>query len=107
QNPTESHRPMGSSQGLRAQSGLTTGAVSFQWKRGWGNAEGRSRSQYEFRLCCEEYPPAVGGVSMDGELSGQVVIVTGAGRGIGRAVVTELAGAGARLVMVARTRADL
>jgi 3-oxoacyl-[acyl-carrier protein] reductase len=44
---------------------------------------------------------------MDGELSGQVVIVTGAGRGIGRAVVTELAGAGARLVMVARTRADL
>jgi 3-oxoacyl-[acyl-carrier protein] reductase len=44
---------------------------------------------------------------MDGELLGQVVIVTGAGRGIGRAVVTELAGAGARLVLVARTKADL
>lgn len=44
---------------------------------------------------------------MNGELAGQVVIVTGAGRGIGRAVGKELAGAGARLVLVARTRADL
>ncbi|HYM69664.1 MAG TPA: SDR family oxidoreductase [bacterium] len=44
---------------------------------------------------------------MDGELSGQVVIVTGAGRGIGRAVAAELAAAGARLVLVARTKADL
>ena len=44
---------------------------------------------------------------MDGELSGQVVIVTGAGRGIGRAVGAELAAAGARLVLVARTRGDL
>ncbi|HYM92117.1 MAG TPA: SDR family NAD(P)-dependent oxidoreductase, partial [bacterium] len=44
---------------------------------------------------------------MDGELSGQVVIITGAGRGIGRAAVGELAAAGARLVLVARTRADL
>jgi 3-oxoacyl-[acyl-carrier protein] reductase len=44
---------------------------------------------------------------MDGELSGQVVIITGAGRGIGRALVTELAAAGARLVLVARTRTDL
>ncbi len=40
-------------------------------------------------------------------MAGQVVIVTGAGRGIGRAVAAELAGAGARLVLVARTRADL
>ena len=44
---------------------------------------------------------------MDGDLAGQVVIVTGAGRGIGRAVGKELAGAGARLVLVARTQADL
>src|SRR5262249_53139098 len=49
----------------------------------------------------------VGGGQVDGELSGQVIIVTGAGRGIGRAVATELAGAGARLVLVARTAADL
>jgi len=44
---------------------------------------------------------------MDGELFGQVVVVTGAGRGIGRAVGVELAAAGARLVLVARTRGDL
>ena len=44
---------------------------------------------------------------MDGELFGQVVIITGAGRGIGRAVGVELAAAGARLVLVSRTRADL
>ena len=44
---------------------------------------------------------------MGEELSGQVVIVTGAGRGIGRAVAKNLAEAGARIVLVARTGADL
>ncbi|HET7264292.1 MAG TPA: SDR family NAD(P)-dependent oxidoreductase [bacterium] len=44
---------------------------------------------------------------MGGELSGQVIIVTGAGRGIGRAVVKELADAGARLVLVARSEPEL
>ncbi|HKX18384.1 MAG TPA: SDR family NAD(P)-dependent oxidoreductase [bacterium] len=41
------------------------------------------------------------------DLSGKAIIVTGAGRGIGRAVAKELAGAGARLVLVARTEPEL
>ncbi len=41
------------------------------------------------------------------ELSGQIAIVTGAGRGLGRAFATALAGAGAHVVVTSRSELDL
>src|SRR5262249_7237641 len=40
-------------------------------------------------------------------LKGQIVVVTGAGRGIGRAIATELAARGAHVAMIARSEAEL
>ena len=44
---------------------------------------------------------------MSGQLSGQVVLITGAGRGIGRALATRFAYEGASLALMSRTPADI
>jgi NAD(P)-dependent dehydrogenase (short-subunit alcohol dehydrogenase family) len=46
-------------------------------------------------------------VATERDLTGQVVLVTGASRGLGRALAEAFAGAGARLVLCARGEADL
>lgn len=43
----------------------------------------------------------------DHPLAGQVAVVTGAGRGIGRAIAIGYAVAGAHLVCAARTKAEI
>jgi NAD(P)-dependent dehydrogenase (short-subunit alcohol dehydrogenase family) len=44
---------------------------------------------------------------MPGELTGQVAVVTGAGRGFGKAIAEALAGAGAAVTVTSRTRSQL
>jgi 3-oxoacyl-[acyl-carrier protein] reductase len=49
----------------------------------------------------------MGGLPMTQQLAGQVALVTGAGRGIGRAISLALGAAGAQVVLAARTQTEI
>jgi 3-oxoacyl-[acyl-carrier protein] reductase len=46
-------------------------------------------------------------ITVNGTLEGRIALVTGAGRGIGRGIALELARAGARVGLIARTQHEL
>jgi NAD(P)-dependent dehydrogenase (short-subunit alcohol dehydrogenase family) len=70
----------------------------------------RIQSGFERQNACEPYPKPGGNTPMEASeqpLQGQIAVVTGGGRGIGRAISQRLAALGATVVLCGRTREPL